>query len=504
MSAYRLLELEHTGSLIDRHRPLQFSFDSRSFSGLAGDSLASALLANGVSLVGRSFKYHRPRGVYTIGVEEPNALVTLHPGPRRDPNTKATMVELYPGLVAESQNRWPSLGFDLMAVNGLFAPLLSAGFYYKTFIGPTRGAWMFYERFIRNAAGMGRAGLEPDPDRYEKLNAFCDVLVVGSGPAGLAAAYAAASSGARVILCEEMACLGGSLVADATPIDGIAGRDWCAQMLARLAGFANLRLMPRTTVYGYFDSNTLGALERVGDHLPAPAFVPTRAGAPRQRHWTIRAGRVILATGALERPIVFDNNDLPGIMLADAARRYALHYGVAIGRRVAVFTNNNTGYRAALDLRHAGVEVTTVIDSRSVVAGEIADAVAGQGIRLLRASAVRRALGGKALEAIEVGALAGGAAELIEIDALALSGGFSRAGVAGRPRDGATLAGGDRRVCAGRGHAAVDCRRRLQRRGLARGMPRAGFCRRCGGTRGARIPAGAADHAAHRSARKAV
>ena len=421
MSAYRLPERKGNGGLIERNRPIRFSFDSQSFSGLAGDSLASALLANGVSLVGRSFKYHRPRGIYTIGVEEPNALVTLNSGPRRDPNTKATMVELYAGLVAQSQNRWPSLAFDLMAVNGLLAPLLSAGFYYKTFMGPTRKAWMFYERFIRNAAGMGKAGLEADPDRYEKLNAFCDVLVVGSGPAGLMAAYAAASAGARVIVCEEMVCPGGSLVGDATRIDGFAGHDWCRQMIAKLVAFANLRLMPRTTVYGYFDTNTLGALERVSDHLPAPAH----ACAPRQRHWTIRARRVILATGALERPIVFDNNDLPGIMLADAARRYALQYGVAIGRRVAVFTNNNTGYRAALDMRSAGVEVTTLIDSRSGVAGELPDAVTDQGIRLLRASVVRRAIGGKALGAIEVGPLAGGGSERIEIDALALSGGFS-------------------------------------------------------------------------------
>ncbi len=438
MSSYRL----PSGGLVNRSQPIRFSFDSLPLHGCSGDTLASALLANGVSLVARSFKYHRPRGIYSIGVEEPNALVTLHGDikgePRREPNARATSVELYEGLTADSQNRWPSLAFDLSAINGLFWPLLAAGFYYKTFMGPTRKAWMFYERFIRNAAGMGRGGLAADPDRYDKVNAFCDVLVVGSGPSGLMAACSAVSAGARVILCEEAPYLGGSLVAAAVLVDGVAGADWCKQTSAKLKSFANLRVMTRTTVYGYFDMNTLGALERVTDHLPESAH----GRSPRQRHWTIRARRVVLATGALERPIVFANNDLPGIMLADAARRYALQFGVAIGRRVAVFANNNSGHRVALDLRNAGVAVTTLIDSRKAIPPETLKALTDQGIRVLLGSAVQCAIGGKALEAIEVASLAGGVPERIEVDALAVSGGFSpvvhlasQAGTAPRWRD---------------------------------------------------------------------
>src|SRR5690606_17000970 len=302
--------------------PLSFTFDSMRYQGVAGDTVASALLANGVELYGRSFKYHRPRGLSSAGVEEPNALVTLRSGARAEPNTRATVVELYDGLEATSQNRWPSLGFDLMAVNGLAGPLLSAGFYYKTFMGPTRKAWMVYEHFIRKAAGLGAGTFEPDPDRYEEMHAFCDVLVAGGGPPGLTAALAAASSGARVILADEQAGFGGSLRSTAL----------ARELLGKLAAMENVTLLPRTTVYGYYDDNTLGAVERVADHVAVPA-----EGQPRERHWTIRARQVVIAAGAIERPIVFGDNDKPGVMLADAGRVYVERHGVAPGRQVALF-----------------------------------------------------------------------------------------------------------------------------------------------------------------------
>jgi sarcosine oxidase subunit alpha len=318
--------------------PLSFTFDGKRYQGVAGDTLASALLANGVDLYGRSFKYHRPRGLFSAGVEEPNALVTLRSGARSEPNTRATVVELFDGLEATSQNRWPSLAFDFMAVNQLAGNLFAAGFYYKTFMGPTAKAWMFYEHFIRKAAGLGKGTFEPDPDRYEEMHAFCDVLVTGAGPAGLAAALVAASGGARVILADDQPELGGALR------DTALARD----LLAKLAALDNVTLLPRTTVYGYYDDNTLGAVERVADHVVTPA-----EGLPRERHWTFRAKQVVLATGAIERPIVFGDNDKPGVMLSDAGRIYVERHGVSPGRRVAFFINNDGAYRSVAALTAA-------------------------------------------------------------------------------------------------------------------------------------------------------
>ena len=300
-----------SGGLIDRGRTLDFSFDGKSYQGHAGDTLASALLANGVRLVGRSFKYHRPRGVLSAGPEEPNALVELRTGARREPNTRATVVELFDGLEAASQNRWPSLAFDLLSLNGLVSPALVAGFYYKTFMWPAAFWEKLYEPLIRRAAGLGRAAGAEDPDHYEKAFAFCDVLVIGGGPAGLAAALAAGRSGARVILCDEDFRLGGRLLAEKREIDGKPASEWLAATLAELASLPDVRIMPRTTIFGLYDHGIYGAVERVSDHLPEPA-----PHQPRQRGWRIYAKRAILAAGALERPIVFSGNDAPGVMLA--------------------------------------------------------------------------------------------------------------------------------------------------------------------------------------------
>lgn len=342
-----------TGGHIDRASTVAFSFDGRRYDGHGGDTLASALLANGVRLAGRSFKYHRPRGIMTAGPEEPNALVELRDGARREPNTPATAIELFDGLVANSQNRWPSLGFDLGEINALIAPIIPAGFYYKTFMWPPAWWEKLYERFIRRAAGMGRATIEADPDAYDTMHAHCDVLVVGAGIAGLAAARAAAESGARVIVLEQDFMAGGEALLDP------ALEDWRQAMLASLSQAGECRVLTRTTAFGCYDHGVVGAVERVSDHLPVPS--PHQV---RQRCWIIRAKRIVLATGALDRLIAFADNDRPGVMLAHAARVYARRFAVLAGRRVVMFTNNDAGLVAARDLRELGADVT-VADARS-------------------------------------------------------------------------------------------------------------------------------------------
>ncbi|MBZ9845447.1 sarcosine oxidase subunit alpha [Mesorhizobium sp. CA5] len=421
-----------TGGRIDRLRTIRFTFDGAPYTGHAGDTLASALLANGVTLFGRSFKYHRPRGLLAAGVEEPNALVTVLRGEVREPNIAATMVEIYDGLVAVSQNRTPSLAWDIGALNQLGGKLLSAGFYYKTFMGPVIGPlkgtrfWMFCEHFIRRAAGLGKAGTAPDPSRYERMNAFCDVLVVGAGPAGLMAAKAAADQGARVILADLEAHFGGSANWSGETIDGMPAAEWAQRTVAQLGGNDNVRLLPRTTVWGYYDGNTLAALERVTDHKEAPA-----KGEPRQRYWAIRAGTVVLATGSFERPLVFPGNDRPGVMLAHAAERYVNEYGVLPGQRIALFTNNDSAYRSAVALKKAGATIVAIVDVRADVSNDMRRLAGEAEAELLDGHAVVATEGGKALTGLKVqrfdatsGALSGDARS-IHADSLLMSGGWS-------------------------------------------------------------------------------
>ncbi|MGF1446543.1 MAG: sarcosine oxidase subunit alpha family protein [Pikeienuella sp.] len=420
--------LEIGGRLIDRSEKISFRFNGEALDGHPGDSLASALLANDKVLVGRSFKYHRPRGIVASGAEEPNALLGVGQDARFEPNQRATTTELYAGLEAVSQNHWPSLQFDIGALNAAIAsvaPVFSAGFYYKTFMYP-RAAWKHvYEPMIRRAAGLGKAPTEPDPDSYEHLHAHTDVLVIGGGVAGLVAAREAAQAGARVLIVEQTGAWGGrALSEDETRIEGLAAPDWAAREAEQLSRMAQVVMRPRTMGAGLYDHGYALLYERVADHRPG------EPGAPRHRLWRVRAKQIVVATGAIERPLTFAANDLPGVMLAGAVRDYIRLYGVLPGRRAVVFANNDSAYRTALALQDAGADVAAVIDTRRQAAGPLADAVRARQIRVLEGHGIAKVRGGKRVEAVETGRLTraggiGGAGDTFKADLVAMSGGWS-------------------------------------------------------------------------------
>jgi sarcosine oxidase, subunit alpha len=408
------------GRLIDRTAAVEISFNGKRMKGYQGDTLASVLLANDQMLVGRSFKYHRPRGIVASGPEEPNALVNLGSGARLEPNQRTTMTEVFDGLEASSQNHWPSLEFDVGVVNNYVSRFLPAGFYYKTFIHP-RPFWKHvFEPIIRHSAGLGKAPTTGDADRYEQAYAFCDVLVVGGGVAGLLAARAAAQDGARVIVLEQAAQLGGRSPVDETTVEGIPVEDWLAKAEADLRAMDNVTIRTRTTGAGVYDHGYVLADERVADHTPGD-------GRPKHRLWRIRTGKIITATGAIERPLSFAGNDLPGVMLAGAVRDYVVNHAVSPGDRTVVVTNNDSAYQTALALKAAGLEVPVILDARDTADGALPEAARAAGIRVLTGRAIAKVKGGKRVTGVAVCAQAGEGAVLEEIacDAVAMSGGWS-------------------------------------------------------------------------------
>lgn len=414
-----------TGGRLDRAKPLAFTYNNVPFQGFRGDTLASALLANGVDVVGRSFKYHRPRGIVGSGAEEPNAIVQLGRGGYALPNYRATQVELFDGLVATSVNSWPSLRFDVLAVNGWFSRLMPAGFYYKTFLWP-RATWKRSEHLIRRASGLGTVPSEADPDRYDKVHWHCDVMVIGGGPAGLAAALEAGRRGARVLLVDDQAEFGGRLLDYRQLIAGAPGAEWVTSTLRELAQMPEVQLLPRSTVFGYYDHNTLAILQRASDHLPSGA-----SPVARQRLWVVRARQVVIAAGAFERPLVFPNNDRPGVILASAVSAYINRYAVQPGRRAVLVTNNDSAYQTVIDMLDAGIDVAAVADLRANVTGELPAQIRQKGTQLLEGHAVVNVRGKRRVEGVEAAAIGSGASHsaknlrLIECDLLAISGGWN-------------------------------------------------------------------------------
>jgi len=418
MSAFR----HPNKGYVNREKSVRFTFDGKSFSGLQGDTVASALLANGVHLMGRSFKYHRPRGPVGAGFEEPNALVTVHRGPgRMTPNLRATTLEIYEGMDVRSQNNWPGLKFDIGGFNNIFSAFFPAGFYNKTFMWPKSFWDKVYEPFIRNAAGLGPAPKEVDPDVYGSCYGHCEVLIVGAGPAGLAAAIAASKKEQRVILVDENARLGGSLLSSGdVSIDGKPASDWLTKTIMTLEGADNVRIMRRTSAFGYYHDNFVALAERVTDHKPNAEI-----GQVREVMHRIHAGKVILAQGAIERPLVFNGNDLPGVLLSSAAQIYMDQFGVAVGKEILAFTSHDSAYSSVFDLADANIRVAGIVDARNSVSEELLAAAQSKGIDVHTGSVISRTSGKTRINSAEIYNPATGQKIKVKCDALLMCGGWT-------------------------------------------------------------------------------
>ncbi|MEE9388738.1 MAG: sarcosine oxidase subunit alpha family protein [Paracoccaceae bacterium] len=408
------------GRLIDRAKPVEFSFNGKVLRGCQGDTLASALLANDQMLMGRSFKYHRPRGVVASGAEEPNALMGVGVEGQFEPNQRATTTELFNGLTAQSQNHWPSLDFDVGVINNYVARFLPAGFYYKTFMAP-RAAWKhLFEPIIRKSAGLGKAPKEADVDTYEHYYAHVDVLIIGGGIAGLQAALSAGASGATVLLLEQGAHWGGRAPVDGAEIDGVAADQWIRSAMQVIEKSKYISIRSRCMGAGVYDHGYALAYERLTDHAPD-------MGGPRHRLWRIRAKQIITATGAIERPLSFAGNDIPGVMLASAMRDYVVNFGVSVADRTVVVTNNDDAYLTAIALKNAGLQVPAILDARPEATGALADQARALGIRVEAGKAISKVLGGKRVTGVVISDQSGegGALETIACDGVAMSGGWS-------------------------------------------------------------------------------
>ncbi|MBX7146792.1 MAG: sarcosine oxidase subunit alpha family protein [Alphaproteobacteria bacterium] len=408
-----------TGGMIDRETMYQFTFNNKKFTGYKGDTLASALLAHGHNFIGRSFKYHRPRGIMTAGSEEPNALVQLNDGAYTEPNVKATQAELYDGLKATSQNCWPNLHFDLGRINDYLSSILPAGFYYKTFMSPPNG-WHFYEHIIRHFGGLGKAPREIDPDCYDKTYTHCDILIIGAGAAGLAAAFAASQTNAHIIVIDEQPECGGSLLTSNSLINDQPAHNWCHNILEQLYQKPNVRILTRSTAFGCYDHNYVLATERLTDHLP----LHNRTG-PRQRLWRIRAKKIILATGAIERPLIFNNNDRPGIMMANSALIYLKKYGVQPGKNTILYTNNDFIYSVAATLLKNQIPIKAIIDTRSNINHDKLDPIITKNVNVLTNHYIETTEGSYQLSSVTVQDFSSSKKREFACDKLLLSGGWN-------------------------------------------------------------------------------
>ena len=409
------------GGLIDRNKKISFKFNGKNYSGYEGDTLASALIANGVHLVGRSFKYHRPRGFFGAGVDEPYAIVQLYRNNDTDPNARATEQELFEGLEAKSVNCWPNVNFDFGAINNFLNKFFPAGFYYKTFMWPKSFWYRIYEPFIRKAAGFGVASTKHDKERYEHKYEYCDLLVTGSGPSGLASAYAAAKNGARVILAEDKPRFGGSLLTSDVNVGNQSGKEWADKIISELKEMPNVTLKNRAQVFGYYDHNMLVMSERISDHLPK-----SKKYSPKQRLWYIRAKEVLISSGSIERPIVFGNNDTPGVVLASAAREYLKVYGVLVGKKPLIFTNNDSAYETAIEFKKNGIW-PIVLDTRMNPDSEIINEAKSMGIDIRFSHVVIAAKGYKKVKSAEIAKISEdkkdlGKIENISCDCICVSG----------------------------------------------------------------------------------